>query len=163
MDYFKRLFAITFILLLQTPTVLAGTPQLNLDCKSASGKMSISGFPRGEGYDLKIRLNDAVLRFVDICNNEYCTKRIKQGDLFVVEDLNHKVFTIYFSQKIDNENVLMGTFYALPDTIVYTKTERGYRAKYKAIYDGTDPRKQKEIPAYMDKPEELTCSQTEEL
>lgn len=141
----------------------SGVPQLNLNCKSASGELMISGFPRGEGYDLKITMGKATLRYVDICNDAECSKREKQGLLYVVEALNKKVFTIYFSEPFDGGDLMMGYFYALPDSVKYTKTSRGYRAQYQALYDGADPRSDTSPRAFVNKPIVLTCTQDEEL
>jgi hypothetical protein len=142
----------------------AGVPQLNLQCKSNSGHAAISGFPRGEGYDLKITVDNVTLRYVDICSDAECSSKEKQGDLFVVEALRHKVFTIYFVEPLDtNANVIMGYFYALPDTVKYIKTKNGYRAEYKALYDGADPRSKGSPKAFVKEPIELMCTQQEEL
>ena len=143
--------------------LFAGTPQLTMDCKSKSVGMNISGYPRGEGYDLKIEINGHTLRYVDKCNDVYCSKREKRGDLYVVEALNRKVFTIYFVLPWDNGEIFMGYFYALPETVKYTKTTRGYRAQYKAVYDGADPRSETSPQAFVKNPVELTCTHEEEL
>lgn len=143
--------------------VSAGTPQLNLNCKTDGGDTTISGFPRGEGNDLKIKIGNATLRYVDICSDAACTKQEKNGKLYVVEALNKKVFTIYFSQPFEGNEVFMGYFYALPDTVKYTKTNRGYRAQYKALYDGADPRSDTSPTTFVQKPILLTCFQDEEL
>lgn len=154
---------VNFILLNYALPLQAGVPQLNLDCKSVSGHMSISGFPRGEGYDLKIKMNNQVLRYVDICDDAYCTKREKQGDLYVVEALNKKVFTIYFVEPVENGELFMGYFYALPETVNYTKTTRGYKAQYRALYDGADPQSKTSPKAFVNTPIELICEHQEEL
>ena len=144
-------------------TIYAGTPQLNLNCKAVTGNTIISGFPRGEGYDLRIKIDNATLRYVDICNDAECTKREKQGLLYVVEALHKKVFTIYFSEPFEGGEVFMGYFYALPDTVKYTKTNSGYRAQYNALYDGADPRSDTSPRTFMKEPVLLTCTQNEEL
>ncbi len=144
-------------------TSYAGTPQLNLDCKSVVGDMTISGFPRGEGNDLKIKIDNATLRYVDICVDAACTKQEKQGKLYVVEALNKKVFTMYFSELYEGNEIIMGYFYALPDTVKYTKTSRGYRAQYQAFYDGVDPRSDTFPKTFVTKPILLSCTQDEEL
>lgn len=141
----------------------AGVPQLNLDCKSALTHMVISGFPRGEGYDLKIKIDDHTLRYVDTCSDVHCLKRELQGNLYVVEALNKKVFTIYFVEPTTNGDLFMGYFYALPETVNYTKTSRGYRAEYKAIYDGADPSSDTSPKEFVKKPIELICTHDEEL
>lgn len=151
------------LLLLLTTPLFAGTPKLNLNCKSLTGEMSISGFPRGEGYDLKITMDNSVLRYVDICVDAECSKTEKQGELFVVEALNKKVFTIYFVLPVEGGKMFMGQFYALPDTVRYTKTARGYKAEYKAIYDGADPRSKSIPKEYLKTPAQLICLQQEEL
>ncbi|MCL9683701.1 hypothetical protein [Legionella maioricensis] len=144
---------------------IAGTPQLNLDCKSTSSpNMIISGYPRGEGYDLKIKMENATLSYIDKCKDPNCSNHEKQGNLFVVEALNKKVFTLYFVVNVDGVgDVFMGQFYALPDSVKYTQTPHGYRAQYKAIYDGADPRSKSDPKAYLSHPIELSCSQQEEL
>lgn len=141
----------------------AGTPQLNLNCKSDKNDTTISGFPRGEGNDLKIKIANATLRYVDICSDAACTKQEKNGKLYVVEALNKNVFTIYFSQLFEGNEIFMGYFYALPNTIKYTKTNRGYRAQYKAIYDGADPRSNTFPITFVKEAISLTCYQDEEL
>ncbi len=155
--------AVVYGCLLGCLTAFAGTPQLNLNCKSVSGDMTISGFPRGEGYDLNIKMGKATLRYVDICNDAECSKREKQGQLYVVEALHKKVFTIYFSEPFDGGDLMMGYFYALPDTVKYTKTSRGYRAQYQALYDAADPRSDTSPRTFVTKPIVLTCKQDEEL
>jgi hypothetical protein len=125
--------------------------------------MVISGYPRGEGYDLKIKIDDHELRYVDACNDINCSKRDKQGDLYVVEALNKKVFTIYFTESFDGGVMFMGYFYALPETVKYTKTSHGYRAQYKAFYEGADPRSNSQPKAFVQNPIDLTCTQQEEL
>ena len=144
-------------------TANAGTPQLNLNCKSISSDTTILGFPRGEGYDLKIKRGNATLRYVDICSDARCSKQEKHGKLYVVEALNKKVFTIYFSEPVEGGDLIMGYFYALPDTVKYIKTNRGYRAQYKALYDGADPRSDTSPRAFMTEPVLLNCIQDEEL
>lgn len=158
------LFTISFLTaLLFSNQIFAGTPQLNLNCKGVSENASITGFPRGEGFDLSIKIGSAVTRYVDICEDVNCNKHPKQGDLAVVEALNKKVFTIYFSWPEEGGALFMGYFYALPDTVKYTKTSKGYRAEYHALYDGTDPRS-KEFPiGQVKSPIEFTCTQDEEL
>jgi hypothetical protein len=159
---------IKYFFLLQTAMMAslsgyAGTPQLNLNCKSVVGNATISGFPRGEGYDLKIKIDSATLRYVEICNDAKCTKQEKQGKLYVVEALNKKVFTIYFSEPYQENEIMMGYFYALPDSVKYKKTSRGYRAQYQALYDGADPRSDTFPRTFVTKPVRLICTQDEEL
>lgn len=144
-------------------TCYAGTPQLNLNCKSVAGNTTISGFARGEGNDLKIKIDNATLRYVDICSNAECTKQEKQGKLYVVEALNKKVFTIYFSEPYEGNEIFMGYFYSLPESVKYIKTNRGYRAQYQAIYDGADPRSDTFPRTFVEKPVLLLCTQDEEL
>ncbi|MFZ2315036.1 MAG: hypothetical protein WAW86_05180 [Gammaproteobacteria bacterium] len=144
-------------------TCYAGTPQLNLNCKSVTGNTTISGFPRGEGNDLKIKIDNATLRYVDICSNAECTKQEKQGKLYVVEALNKKVFTIYFSEPYEGNEIFMGYFYAIPESVKYIKTNRGYRAQYQALYDGADPRSDTFPRTFVEKPVLLICTQDEEL
>ncbi|QMT59170.1 hypothetical protein [Legionella sp. PC997] len=154
---------VNLILVNYSVPLLAGVPQLNLDCKSLSEHMVISGYPRGEGYDLKIKINDHVLRYVDKCSDIYCSKREKYGDLYIVEALNKKVFTIYFVEPTENGELFMGYFYALPETVKYTKTTHGYRAQYIALYDGADPRSNTSPRAFVGNPIKLTCIHQEEL
>lgn len=146
-----------------TDMATAGTAQLNLSCKSASGETTISGFARGEGFDLKIDINGKTLRYVDTCIDPSCSKTEKKGSLYVVEALNKGVFTIYFTDSPQDGGRIMGYFYALPETVKYTKTSRGYKARYKALYDGTDPSDNSPIKQFVKKPVLLSCSQDEEL
>jgi len=153
------------LMVIHSITLLAGTPQLNLNCKSISGHTVIVGYPRGEGYDLKISVGDAVIRYVDICIDAECSKKEKHGDLFVVEALRNKVFTIYFVETFDTDNnfIFTGSFYALPNTVKYSKTTNGYRAEYKAIYDVADPRSNNSPKAFVKEPIEVVCTHQEEL
>lgn len=144
-------------------TCYAGTPQLNLNCKSVVGNTTISGFPRGEGYDLTIKIDNATIRYVDICVDAECNKKEKQGKLYVVEALNKKVFTIYFSEPYEGNEIIMGYFYALPESVKYIKTSRGYRAQYQAFYDGADPRTDTFPKTFVKEPVLLKCTQDEEL
>lgn len=141
----------------------AGTPQLNLNCQSVANNMTISGFARGEGNDLKLKIDNATLRYVNICTNVECTQQEKQGKLYVVEALNKNVFTIYFSVPYEGNEIFMGYFYALPKSVKYTKTNRGYHAQYEAIYDGADPRSDTFPRTFVTKPVLLKCTQDEAL
>ncbi|OJV94329.1 MAG: hypothetical protein BGO43_08740 [Gammaproteobacteria bacterium 39-13] len=110
-------------------------------------------------------MGDAVIRYVDICLDTECSKKEKYGDLFVVEALRNKVFTIYFVETLDSGNnfIFTGSFYALPNTVKYSKTTNGYRAEYKAIYDGADPRSNNSPKTFVKEPIEVVCTHQEEL
>ncbi len=110
-------------------------------------------------------MGDGVIRYMDLCNDAECSKKEKHGDLFVVEALYNKVFTIYFAETFDASGnfIFTGSFYALPNTIKYTKTKNGYRAEYKAIYDGAVPRSNNSPKTFVKEPIEVVCTHQEEL
>lgn len=164
----KKLFfpGMCFVLIQAACTVFAGTPITTLECKSTTGNTTISGIPQGEGFDLKITTGKDSIRYVDACSDIECTKQEKQGTIDVVDALYHKVFTIYFGMPIAGitDPDFRGMFYALPDTVQYEKTSRGYNAQYKAIYWGVDPQSQEPVKAFVKEPGiELTCTQKNAL
>ena len=146
---------------LATSAVCAGTPELSIDCKGKTENITITGYPRGEGYDLTIKLNGHSLRYVDKCVDIDCLKRELQGNVYVVEALQTNVFTIYFSDRSESGDIFTGYFYAIPDTVKYVKTADGHRAKYQAIYEGADPGSNSSPKAFVATPIELICTQQE--
>jgi hypothetical protein len=141
--------------------VLAGVPQTTMDCKSASGHAAISGYPVGEGYDLKIKVDNAAIRYTNVCDGDVCPEKENYGDLYVVDAMYDKIFTIYF---VNTEHNNRGIFYALPDSVKYKKNSRGYAAQYKAIYFGDDPRSTEPFKESVKAPGiELVCTQEDKL
>lgn len=141
--------------------VLAGVPQTIMDCKSPSGHAAITGYPMGEGYDLKIKVDNSLIRYTNVCDGTACSEKENYGDLYVVDAMYDKVFSIYFANTEHNNR---GIFYALPDTVKYKKNSRGYTAQYKAIYFGDDPRSTEPFKESVKAPGiEFVCSQEEKL
>ena len=154
-------YTLVSILILMTSQTFAGVPQTTMNCKSLKGNFTVSGIPQGEGFDVSIRSNDAVIRYVDMCDDTNCAKSINFGSVYVVDALYNKVFTIYFS---NNENNFRGIFYALPASVKYKNTDRGYVASYKAIYFGDDPLSKEIYKESVKSPGiELICTQKNEL
>lgn len=140
---------------------LAGTPMTTIDCKSADNQTQFSGTPGGEYFDLKIKINNSEIRYTNYCDDVECNKNLNYGNITVVDALYDKVFTISFA---NNENNNRGIFYALPDTVKYEKTKRGYSATYKGIYLGDDPRSNEPFKASVPYPGiSLFCKQKNEL
>lgn len=155
------ILSMVFVLSNSNMPVIAGTPQTTMECKSASGHASISGFPEGEGFDLKIKVDNATIRYTNICDDSECDKKANYGMLSVVDALYNNVFTIYFA---DSDNNNRGIFYALPYTVKYKKNARGYTAEYRAIYWGDDPRSTDLYKAFVKDPGiEVTCKQQNQL
>lgn len=141
--------------------ILAGTPTTTMDCKSKSGHATISGTPQGDSFDLKIKIDNAVIRYTDVCDDSICPKKENYGNLTVVDVLFDKVFTISFSNSETNNR---GIFYALPNTVKYKKNSRGYTAQYQGIYWGDDPRSTEPFKEFVKDPGiELTCTQENKL
>ena len=137
--------------------VLAGVPQTTMECKSESAHTTISGSPEGEGFDLKIKIDNAVIRYTNGCDGTQCLAKDNYGQLIVVDALFDKVFTIYFA---NSENNNRGIFYALPNTVKYQKNSRGYTAHYVGIYWGDDPRSTEPYKAFVKAPGiQLDCMQ----
>lgn len=159
-----NVFIFSLAIVIFSIPLYAGTPGTTIDCKSTSGKLTITGYDRmQEGFDIKIKMDSSTLRYVDACNDVNCTKHEQNGDITIVEALNNKVFTISFTNKFvvtDTLDVFMGYFYALPDTVKYKKSgDDGYEATYKGIYWGADPRSDSVPPVFLDKPVEVMCTQ----
>ncbi len=139
----------------------AGTPQTKMECVSESTHAKIFGSPEGEGFDLKIQIDDATIRYTNICDGTQCATKYNYGNLVVVDALFDKVFTIYFE---NSENNNRGIFYALPNTVKYQKNNRGYTAQYTGIYWGDDPRSTEFYKAFVKDPGiKFVCSQHNEL
>lgn len=159
-SYIFHAFLSTFVFVFIT-SVFAGTPQTIMECKSASGHASISGSPEGEIFDLKITIGKASIRYTDACDGSQCAPKENYGHLTVVDALYSRVFTIYFANTEGNNR---GIFYALPNTVKYLKNERGYKAQYKAIYWGDDPRSNQPFKDFVSDPGiELACTQENKL
>lgn len=138
---------------------VAGVPLTTLDCKSANA--SISGRPYGEDFDLKIKIDNASIRYTNTCDDTNCPNKENYGSLTVVDALYDKVYTIYFANSEDNNR---GIFYALPDTVKYRKTGRGYTAQFKGLYLGDDPRSKDLFKEFVKAPGiTLECTQTSTL
>ena len=138
---------------------LAGVPLTTLDCKSKTA--SITGRPFGEDFDLKIKVDHAVIRYTNTCDGTECPVKENYGFLTVVDALYDKVYTIYFA---NSENNNRGEFYALPNTVKYQKNSRGYTAQFKGMYLGDDPRSNEPFKASVKFPGiELDCTQKSEL
>lgn len=139
----------------------AGTPQTKMECTSESTHAKISGLPEGEGFDLKIQIDDAIIRYTNLCDGTQCATKYNYGKLIVVDALFDKVFTIYFE---NSENNNRGIFYALPDTVKYKKNSRGYTVQYTGIYLGDDPRSAGFYKDFVKAPGiKFLCSQRNEL
>lgn len=160
----KKLLIIlsTVLVLTDMPLQLfAGTPQTKMECISESTHAKIFGTPEGEGFDLKIQIDNAIIRYTNICDGTQCAAKYNYGNLVVVDALFDNVFTIYFENS-DNNN--RGIFYALPNTVKYQKTSRGYTAQYMGIYWGDDPRSTEPYKAFVKAPGiKMVCSQHNEL
>lgn len=151
----------TFILTDIPVQVLAGTPQTKMECESESPHAKIFGSPEGEGFDLKIQIDNAIIHYTNMCDDTQCAKKNNYGKLVVVDALFDKVFTIYFENS-DNNN--RGIFYALPHTVKYQKNSRGYTAQYTGIYWGDDPRSSEPYKAFVKDPGiKFICTQHNEL
>ena len=62
----------------------AGTPQTKMECVSESTHAKIFGSPEGEGFDLKIQIDDATIRYTNICDGTQCATKYNYGNLVVV-------------------------------------------------------------------------------
>jgi len=154
------------LFLLGTVTALAGSADIQINCKSASGRTTISGYVPGDSidYDLKLNIDGTTMRYVDACNDAHCSKRIRRGFLFAVSAIKKRVFTVAFANKYKSNLVSSGFLYAIPSTVKYQKKAYGgYRAQYKAIYNGADPRSKNSPKDYVKDPIELTCVQKYEI
>jgi hypothetical protein len=153
--------SIAFVVLNYSMYALAGTPQTTMECQSVSGNATITGFPEGEGFDLKIKVDNATIRYTNVCDDTECAQKDNYGMLTVVDALYNHVFTISFA---NSENNNRGMFYALPNTTKYKKNSRGYTAEYKGIYWGDDPRSNESFKAFVKDPGiEFNCKQENTL
>lgn len=140
---------------------LAGVPETTIKCKSASGHAIISGVPEGESFDLKIQIDNSIIRYTNRCDGTNCNQKDNYGNLSVVDALFDKVFTLYF---VNSENNNRGIFYALPNTVKYHKNSRGYTAEYTGVYWGDDPRSNEPFKAFVKEPGiQLICTQKNQL
>lgn len=110
---------------------------------------------------LKLQLVKQAFDTHDACDGSQCAPKENYGHLTVVDALYSRVFTIYFANTEGNNR---GIFYALPNTVKYLKNERGYKAQYKAIYWGDDPRSNQPFKDFVSDPGiELACTQENKL
>lgn len=160
----KQRFIILFAIFILTDIPLrgfAGTPQTTTECLSESNHAKITGSPEGEGFDLRIQIDNAIIRYTNRCDDTECAKKNNYGNLSVVDALFDKVFTIYFENSEGNNR---GIFYALPHTVKYQKNSRGYTAQYTGVYWGDDPRSTEPFKAFVKDPGiKLVCTQRNEL
>jgi hypothetical protein len=151
----------TIISLALSPLTFAGVPQTIMKCQSASGHFTISGEPDGEGFDLSIQSDQAIIRYNNTCDDTTCPTKDNYGSLTVVDALFNNVFTISFANSEGNNR---GFFYALPNTVHYIKNSRGYTAKYSGIYWGDDPKSTKPYKEFVSgSGVELQCTQENKL
>ncbi len=155
------ILSVAWVLTEMPSQLFAGTPQTKMECISESNNAKISGSPEGEGFDLKIQIDNATIRYTNTCDGTQCATKYNYGNLVVVDALFNKVFTIYFE---NSENNNRGIFYALPNTVKYQKNSRGYTAQYTGIYWGDDPRSTEFYKAFVKDPGiKFVCSQQNEL
>lgn len=137
--------------------LFAGTPQTTIACTSESPRAKLVGSPQGEGFDLTLQIDNARIRYTNLCDGTSCTEKTNYGNVIVVDALFNKVFTLYFENTEHNNR---GIFYALPNSVRYQKTARGYTAQYTGIYWGDDPRSTEPFKAFVKSPGiEMICSQ----
>lgn len=155
-----RIFIISAVAIYSS-VALAGTPTTTMQCVSSDKHASLTGTPGDEYFDLKIKIDNANIRYTNNCDDTSCKQSENYGNLVIVDALFNKVFTISFA---NNENNNRGIFYALPETVKYTKTQRGYNASYKGIYWGDDPRSNEPFKEFVKAPGiEFNCIQKNEL
>jgi hypothetical protein len=157
----KYAFTLFLFGLVASTPLLAGVPQTTMDCKSTSGNFTISGYPEGEGFDLKLKSGDAVIRYTNMCDGTECPEKENYGNVTVVDALFNKVFTISFA---NSENNNRGMFYAIPNSVQYKKDSHGYHATYQGIYWGDDPTSKEAFKEFVKAPGiSLSCTQKNEL
>lgn len=133
-------------------SILAESKDIEISCNSETPKVQIYGFVPATGteFNLKVDIDGNVKQYVHGCADTHCAYTAHQGDLFVVNAIDKKVFTIAFGDT--------GVFYAIPATIKYKKDTKGYDAEYKAVYYGVDPRSMELPKNFVETPIELTCT-----
>lgn len=143
-------------------TLFAGSADIKLSCSSDSGRTLIYGTVPGDSLDYKlhIKIDGQLMQYQNGCADAQCSRQISNGKLFVVNGIKKGVFTIAFTRK---RALDAGTFYAIPKTIRYTKTQHGYRAQYRAVYYGLDPRSRTQVQSFIPAPVTLTCSHIYEI
>ncbi|MFY7697941.1 MAG: hypothetical protein ACOVQX_03860 [Legionella sp.] len=145
--------------LLSTSIVWANAPELTIKCKGLSEPIVISGCPRGEGYDLSIKMNNYSLHYVNKCSDIHCLKRRLNGNIYVIDAVQQGVFSIFFSDHSPKNNASNGYMYAIPKTIQYVKMADGYHATFEAIYSGTDLSSNNHPKKMVNTPIKLICNQ----
>ncbi len=155
----KLAYVLPFVLSVVSACANAGTPLTTIECKSPNA--SLTGMPYGENYDIKIKIDNALIRYTNACDDTECATKDNYGFVSAVDALYHNVFTMYFE---NNERNNRGIFYALPATVKYKKTSRGYHAEFKGMYLGDDPRSQAPFKEWVKSPGiEMSCEQKSEL
>ncbi|WP_367606148.1 hypothetical protein [Legionella sp. W05-934-2] len=150
----------SLILLCLLSEAFAGSANIQINCESKFGKAKIFGHVPGDmaEYNLTIVINGKEKHYIDECVGLECKtmKRTKET-LTVSDNIKQRFFRIAFSDT--------GSFYAIPDTIHYTKTANGYQATYQAYYHGVDPSQAQVGPrgTFVKKPIKLQCRQKQEI
>lgn len=150
-------------LTLTATTAHAGSADIMIDCKSSTGRTRLFGYAPGDStnFNITVKMDNAEINYVNEFQGE--TEVKKGGEVFVVHAMDKKVFTLAFAIHRDNGDLLpSGEFYAIPSTIVKTPGAY-YKATYKAMYYGADPRSTDTIKTYVEAPIEMSCTQKYEI